>query len=349
MRIIRLSALEKRIVVECHSSDDLSFVASLIREGDLVFGETDRAIKPKEAGQKAFRLPMKLLIKVNTTDVDASAPSLRVSGSIEEGSPAEYVELHVHHSLVFGLYVPISITKKEWFAHEIEKVKQYEEESQKPLFFGVVLDDEEAHLIQVSGSGLKEVGLIDAQRSGKQFKSDGSEEKYFAKLSEIIFASPLSIIIIAGPGFTRESLLKYVRERNPRSNPKQFLSIATSNVGEKGIREALSDRSIAKALGESRLVKEGTLMEEVLMHLGKDDGLCAYGFVHVERSVKAGAAHTVLLSSTFDRSNREKSSSLQEYCHQSGVLVFVLDVAHDPGKQLEGLGGIASLLRYRFE
>ncbi|MEK6970944.1 MAG: mRNA surveillance protein pelota [archaeon] len=349
MRILRLSAVEKRIVVECHSSEDFPFVASLIREGDLVYGETDRAIKPKEAGQKAFRLPMTLLIKVNSTEVDESTPSLRVSGSIEEGSPAEFVELHAHHSLVFGLYTPISITKKEWLSHEIEKLKQYEKESQKPLYFSVVLDDEEAHLIQVSGSGLKEVGLINAQRSGKQFKSEGSEEKYFSKLSEIIFASPLPTIILAGPGFTRESLVKYLLERNPKTNPKQFLSVPTTNTGEKGIREALSSQSIAKALGESRLVKENALMQEVLMHLGKDDGLCAYGFSHVERSVKAGAAYVVLLSSQFDRLSREKSSALQEYCHQSGIQVFILDVVHDPGKQLEGLSGIASLLRYRFE
>ncbi len=349
MRILRLSALEKRIVVECHSSDDFPFVASLIREGDLVFGETDRAIKPKEAGQKAFRLPMKLLIKVNSTEVDESTPSLRVSGSIEEGSPAEFVELHAHHSLVFGLYTPISITKKEWLSHEIEKIKQYEKDSQKPLYFSVVLDDEEARLIQVSSSGLKEVGVIDAQKSGKQYQNESNEEKYFAKLAEIIFASPLPTIILAGPGFTRESLVKYLQERNPKTNPKQFLSVATTNTGEKGMREALSSQSIAKALGESRLAKEASLMQEVLLHLGKDDGLSAYGFSHVERAVKVGAAHTVLISSTFDHSSREKSSALQEYCHQSGIIAYVLDVKHEPGKQLEGLSGIAALLRYRFE
>lgn len=349
MRVLRLNAVEKRISLECHSLDDLQFASSLIQAGDRVYGETDRSIKPKEQGQKAFRMQMRLTILVESVDVDESTPSLRVSGSIEEGSPAEYVELHAHHSLVFGLYQSISITKNEWFAHEVEKIKQYERESQKPLFFSVVLDDEYAHLIQVSASGLKEMGLIDAQKSGKQYKNDSSDEKYFSKLAEIIFASPLPTIILAGPGFTRESLLKYLQERNPRANPKVFLSVATAGMGEKGIREALSNASIAKALGESRLAKEGTLMQEVLMHLGKDDGLSTYGFSFVERCVKAGAAHTVLISSQFDRVSKDQSNSLQALCHELGIVCYVLDVKNDPGKQLEGLGGVASLLRYRFE
>ncbi|MEK6902319.1 MAG: hypothetical protein AABX02_01880, partial [archaeon] len=123
----------------------------------------------------------------------------------------------------------------------------------------------------------------------------------------------------------------------------------TSEVGVKGLREALAHDAIAKALGDSQLAKESEIMNEVLKHLGKDDGLATYGFSQVQRSVSAGAAHIAAVSTDYLSENREKASELLELCKQMGISSFVLDSQQEPGKQLDGLGGIVSLLRYRFE
>ncbi len=349
MKIFFIKPLENTFKVECHSAEDISFISTFIQSGDLVSGETDRNIKPKEAGQKPFRLKMFLSVKASSIEVDETMPCLHISGTMEGGSPVEFVELHAQHSLVFNLFQPIQVQKQKLFDHEIGRLREYEKESKKPLYLGVVLDDEEAHLIQISSSGLKEIGKINAQKSGKQFKTENKEGHYFSKLSEIIFASPLNTIIIAGPGFTREGLIGFLKEHSPKGNTKQFLSVPTNNMGEKGIREALSNASISKALGESKLVKEEELMREVLKQLGKNSGLATYGFSEVERATNAGAAHTVLISSSIYTSQRERVNQLLGLCKQMGVFFHILDEKFDPGKQLAGLGGIAALLRYRFE
>ncbi len=349
MRILFVKPAENTFRVEGQSSEDLQQLEAFIQPGDLVSGETDRSIKPKEVGQKAFRLKMHLTLRVQKVEFDSNGPALRVSGLIESGSPEEFVEMHAQHSLVFVPFNPITVKKQKWYGNEIDRLREYEKASHKPLYFAVVLDDEEALFIQISGAGMKEMGKVNAFKSGKQFKSDDKETVYFSKLAEVVLASPLNTIIIAGPGFTRDTFVNYLKERNPKSSPKQFLSVPTSEVGVKGLREALAHDAIAKALGDSQLAKESEIMNEVLKHLGKDDGLATYGFSQVQRSVSAGAAHIAAVSTDYLSENREKASELLELCKQMGISSFVLDSQQEPGKQLDGLGGIVSLLRYRFE
>jgi protein pelota len=349
MKILSIKPVENQFSVECHSTEDFGFVASLIQRGDFVSGETDRNIKPREPGQKPFRIKMHITVDAQVVEVDETTPALRVSGLIEAGSPIEFVEMHAQHALVFNAFQPIRVQKEQLFQHDIIRLREREKESQKPLYLGVVLDDEEALILQVSGSGLKELGKINALKSGKQFKNESKTNAYFEKLAEIIFASPLQTIILAGPGFTREELFKYVRENTPKGKEKTWLSVATADTGQKGIREALSNASISKALGESKISQESELMHEVLKQLGKDSGLVAYGLTHVQRAVSAGAAHTLLISSSFVSENRDACNALLDLAGRMGIVSHILDEKFEPGQQLAGLSGVVALLRYRFE
>ncbi|MBM3282263.1 MAG: hypothetical protein FJY86_02905 [Candidatus Diapherotrites archaeon] len=349
MKILSIKPVENTFSIECHSAEDFQFVSTLIQQGDFVSGETDRNIKPREPGQKPFRIKMHITINAQSVEVDEHTPCLRVSGLIEAGSPIEFVEMHAQHALVFNLYHSLKVQKKQLFQHDIARLREREKESQKPLYLGIVLDDEEALLLQVSGSGLKELGKVNALKSGKQFKNENKSNAYFEKLAEIIFASPLSVVILAGPGFTREELVKYLRENTPKGKEKSFLSVATADTGQKGIREALSNASISKALGESKISQEAELMHEVLKQLGKDSGLVAYGLVHVSRAVSAGAAHTLLISSSFWSENRDACNALLELAGRMGVVSHILDEKFEPGQQLAGLSGVVALLRYTFE
>ncbi|MEK6821212.1 MAG: hypothetical protein AABY11_02315, partial [archaeon] len=238
MKILFVKPIENVFRVECHSSEDMAFLSGFIHAGDVVSGETDRNIKPKQPGQKPFRLKMFLTLRVASVEVDETTPSLRVSGVIESGSPAEFVEVHSQHALVFTTFQPVTVQKAHLFPHDVARLRAREKESQKPLYLGVVLDDESAHILQVSASGLKEMGVIASHKSGKQYRSELSGKDYFSSLTEIIAASPQSQIIIAGPGFTREALLRHLSDALPKGHGKVFLSVATNELGQKGIREA---------------------------------------------------------------------------------------------------------------
>ncbi|QQR92701.1 MAG: mRNA surveillance protein pelota [Candidatus Iainarchaeum archaeon] len=349
MRIMGLNAFEHFFQVECHSAEDFHNLAKLIHPNDLVSGETDRNIKPREPGQKPFRLKMHLTLSVISIEVDDHLPALRVNGRIERGTPEEFVEVKSQHTLQFNLFQPIRVQKTQLAAHEVEQLKQFEAESKKPLSLCVVLDDEEALLVQISGSGVKEIAHFSSFKSGKQFKSDSTQEKFFSKLSEIIYSSPVNQIIIAGPGFTREALLSHMEEIKPKGSEKQFLSIATSDIGMKGVKEALSAPLITKAIGEYKLAQESDLMHELLKELGKNSGLGIYGIAEVEKAIQLGAAHTLMLSSGFQKDFQEKSKELLHHAAQNGVKSFILEEKNEPGKQLAGLGGVAALLRYRIE
>jgi protein pelota len=349
MKILSLKPAENEFLVQCHSLEDLEAVAGLIHAGDLVGGETDRNIKPRELGQKAFRQKMFLTVSAVRVEIDSSLPVLRVLGSIESGSPEEFVERRAMHTIEFHLKQKIRVKKNRLFRHEIDQLKQAESDSKKPWLLGIILDDEEALIVQVSNAGFKELGKINAFKSGKQLDGENRESKYFQKLLEIIRDSSLEKILIAGPGFTRENVLAFLRENLPGNSEKQLLTISTRETGQKGIREALTDKSLTNAFGEFKHAKEEELMQDVLLQLGKDSGLAAYGLNEVESAVKMGAVHTVLVTSVLLNEQKERVSSILETARQIGSRVFILETRFDPGKQLEGLGGIAALLRYRVE
>ncbi len=347
MKIFSLKPVEHTFGVECHSLDDLVAVSRLISPGDLVEGETDRSIKPREEGQKAFRIPMRLTVRVLSVELDESTPSLRVSGTIERGSPAEFVELRAMHSLVFNLFTPIRVQKAQLFSHQIDQLKKAEAESKKPVSLCVVLDDESALLVQVSGAGVKELARIASYKSGKRFASEDTGVKYFSSIAEILFTSPLPQVVIAGPGFTRDHFLSYLKEHTPKNSAKQILSVATNDAGMKWVKEALSSSAITKALGEYSLARDGELVQEILLHLGKDDGLAEYGILPVKNAIQVGAAHTVLISASLLHEQKEVANEMLDEAKRAGITFHVLDEKQEPGQQLAGLGGIAALLRYR--
>jgi protein pelota len=117
----------------------------------------------------------------------------------------------------------------------------------------------------------------------------------------------------------------------------------------KGVKEALSAPHITKAIGEYKLAQESELMDALLKELGKDTGLGIYGIQEVEKAISMGAAHTILISSNFQKEFHEKAKEILRSAAQNGIRSFTLDEKNEPGKQLAGLGGIAALLRYRIE
>ncbi|MDZ4256671.1 MAG: hypothetical protein U1C71_03620, partial [archaeon] len=286
--------------------------------------------------------------KTNKVEVDAHSSQLRVTGSIESGSPGEFVELHAMHSLVFGVRQPIAVKKTRLPAHEIERLRQIEADSKKAKLVCVVLDDEEAVIVEVSGVGVKESARVKAYRSGKQYASQSKPDDYFSSIADILQHSPVGQMVIAGPGFTRQSLLAYLQERFPKGD-KQFLSIPTHDTGMSGVKEAIASEAIAKAVGEYAMSRHAQAVDEVMRHLGKEDGLATYGFKQVEYAVEVGAASRVLVSQNLYDSNRERVDIILALAKRMGIPSPILDSDSDPGKQLDGLGGIAAILRYRVE
>jgi protein pelota len=95
-----------------------------------------------------------------------------------------------------------------------------------------------------------------------------------------------------------------------------------------------------------QLGNEVRAMNELLARIGKDLP-AAYGRAHVQRAVDYGACEQLLVLDYLLRD--EGIAHLIDRAELMGAAIVVFSSEFEPGKQLDGLGGVAALLRYSVE
>jgi len=92
-----------------------------------------------------------------------------------------------------------------------------------------------------------------------------------------------------------------------------------------------------------QLGNEVRLISELLRRIAQ--GLpAAYGKAEVERAIDFGACERLLVSDTLLRD--ESVVHMMDRAELLNAAIVVFSSTFEPGKQLEGLGGVAALLRY---
>jgi protein pelota len=125
------------------SMDDLWHLYNIIYEGDEVYAYTSREIKPEEGGyarpKRGQRVSFFLGVRVEKVVWDRLLGKLRVHGIICQAP--EIVPTGAHHTLNIALNTPVTIVKREWAKHEIDRLKRAGKASEKPIII-VAIDDE---------------------------------------------------------------------------------------------------------------------------------------------------------------------------------------------------------------
>ena len=150
-------------------------------------------------------------------------------------------------------------------------------------------------------------------------------------------------LVLLGPGFEKELLADDGKQREPQLFSKTFV-YHTGQSGMQGVNELMKKGLGANLLRESRVGIEMEAVEKLLEGIGKD-GLATYGTKEVTDAAEAGAVETLLV---LDSKLRETDlDSVVRCVEQQKGNVIVVSAQHDGGRQLEALGGLAALLRYK--
>ena len=94
----------------------------------------------------------------------------------------------------------------------------------------------------------------------------------------------------------------------------------------------------------SRLSLFRHLQQDLPRHV-RQNGLVAYGFEDVKKAVEASAVELLVISDAVVRSPQGDQLLQQAELFQSDFII--INSMHDAGKKLDGLGGIAALLRFK--
>jgi protein pelota len=328
--------------------DDIWHLYNIIEEGDLVRAVTFRTSEDEKAdklrAKKAEKKKMKLGIRVEKVTFHEFSNRLRVQGIIEEG-PQDLGSYHTFNVDAEEMQ-PLSILKEHWRAYQLQRIDEAVLQRTQPMLVFVSLDDDAATVAMLFQSGVQLVAEIDAHRSGKMYESKETTPEYYGEIFSVIktVKKADSPLVIIGPGFTRENLMKAGKEKEPILF-ENCVTHATANAGMNGVHEALKVGIVEQITKENRVSKETQAIEKVFEEI-KKDGLVTYGLNEVEDALSRGAVETLLISDVMVRSkNGERLLDSARRTHSNFIIINTM---HEAGKKFEGIGGVAALLRFKY-
>jgi protein pelota len=339
------------IMVMVENDDDLWVLSQVIYEGDLVRAPTFRKIKIGDAATdrsvKVVRKRMMLKLKMEKAEFAGSL--VKILGTIMEGP--DDVSVGEHHSFSIEPGTKVNITKAYWPSYLIDKLKQAEKSNSAKVLI-CVFDREEATFAVGSDIGCKILssvkGNMPKKIDVKHVASDFFKE-ISKQLVEYVKRYDAKTILIASPAFWKEYLVAKMKDE-PKLDGIKIVTGVVNAGGERGINEVLKRSEIKQALSNVRVSEEMVLVEDMLKAISKD-GAVAYGVKDCKSAAEAGAVEKLLVSEAYIDKQRQVGDvkiveNIMQIAEQSSGKVHLIGT-HDGGKKLEGLGGVAAILRYK--
>lgn len=336
MKIIKKDLKQRLIRVKVENKDDLWYLHKIIKRGDLISATTTRKIKK---GNENIR--KKIFVKIEADKNKFEDGNLRISGKIIECND-EDIPLGNYQSINIEENTIVTIEKENFLKRELNELS---EASSKPYNILIaVFDREEALFYKVSKRGYEILSKIRGDVKKKDFE-EHIKKSFFKDISEKLKKYNEEIkpetIIIASPSFWKEYLIKELDE----GVKKKTISATCSSVGETAINEIIKRPETETALKKTRIKKEEEEIDKILKLISQN-GKVAYGKEEVQKAVEFGAVKK-LLTTTRKIEEDEEAEELIRKAEAQKAETSILDSEFEPGKQLDGLGGIAAELRFK--
>lgn len=348
MKIINSNFRKGDVKVRIEVLDDLWYLTQVIDQGDIVKGKTFRKIKVGSTEKEAVRKAVFIEIKVEKVEFSKTTSRLRILGTILEGP--EDVQKGSHHTFNVELDTVITIVKERWLDYQVDRINEAARAAAVKILI-CVFDREDAFFALMNRSGYELLLQIHGDVAKKGVDEQVKPTFYaqiIKQLEEYDKRFKLDKIILASPAFWKEELFKVLQNNELK---KKIVQATCSSADEPAINEVLKRSEVQKALEEERVSGEINLVEQVLAEISKQ-GLAAYGMDETEQAVLAGAVKDLLVTDALIIKMREEGSfsrldSLMKHADKNNARIHIISVEHPGGKKLDGLGGIAALLRFK--
>ncbi|MCD6227479.1 mRNA surveillance protein pelota [Candidatus Micrarchaeota archaeon] len=338
----QINKKEQTLLATPEGVEDLWYLEKVITPGAMVSGKSLRLFRPRPDAP-AERKPVYITIEAEKVEFSKYGVSLRVTGRIASGRPEEFVQVGQYHTIEVKPNNSIKI-KKEFNSSDLNIIKTALSHSQKVKLGIVVLDDEFAVFSKVLAYGTEDVGEVYSHTSKRDPNYSDNFIKYISevvKMIETVF--PEGKVIVGGPGFTKDALKKYI-EKNNNQLLERTLFVNTSVSGRAGVNEVVKN-SLSNVVKEHQLAEEARLLNEAMMHIGKDDGLCVYGIEKVKLAMDYGAIDRLLVHEELIK--REDVQQILTMADKKNVNYVLFSSDSDSGRKLKGFGGLVAVLRFK--
>ncbi len=329
--------------------EDFWYLTYLLDPGDTLTGTASRKIKigGSEEQSKAAKKVFTATLEIVEIHPGSEEKSLRINGKVLQAP--DYVPLGSYQAIELTLGDEFTLEKSQWMTFQQQKLKEACEPRYRYLL--CLFDREEVIFALTKSSGFDILAQLQGEVTKKRTLAEVKKDFYqeiIAALEAYAQRHNPEKIILASPAFYKEILFQKI------SNPelrKQVVLSSCSSVSEAAMSEVMKQPELQEVLKASRLREEWLLMDELLREINKEN-LAVYGWKETQQAAFSGAVSRLLVSDTFLKKKRQDGSypELDEILKQVDKLdgkIFLLSSGNEAGKKLDGLGGIAALLRYK--
>ncbi|HII16233.1 MAG TPA: mRNA surveillance protein pelota [Nanoarchaeota archaeon] len=349
MKIIFKDYKAGELKVQAENKDDLWALSQIIEAGDIVIGRTTRKVKMGSSDAKESVVKKTVTLSIAVEKTEYTADMLRVSGIVKEGP--EDVPSGSHHTIEVEEQTIVKIVKPKWLKYQVDRIEDATKEKASVII--CILDRGEAGFALLKPYGYEWLSEFEGEVSKKGL-DEKKESRFYDEASDLLAdymkRHNAEKVIIASPAFWKDELLSVLKKKHMDIAKKAVLATC-NHTGREGLNEVLKRPEVKTALSEQRAAKEVQLVDELMKEIGKE-GNAAYGLKDVKDAASAGAVATLLVTDKLiqkaknDNNFTEIDSIMRMVDHSKGEVVIVSS-GHEGGKELEGLGGIGALLRYK--
>ncbi|MDO8657065.1 MAG: mRNA surveillance protein pelota [Nanoarchaeota archaeon] len=331
-------------------SEDLWYLTHLIDPGDLVSGKTTRKMKLGEGeNAKTIKKTFTVTIEAETIQLDENGTCVRINGKIKEG-PDE-IPQGVYQAVELQEGEEFILQKVKWLSYQKQKLQEATEK--KYSYLMCLFDREEALFALTKKKGFQILvelhGEAQKKRTTIEIKKDFYEEIIKALETYNARYTP-EAIILSSPAFYKEDLLKKITAPELK---KKIVLVTCSDISERSLDEVIKSPELEKTMQTSRTRQEQVLVDEVLQEISKNN-LAVYGWKETKTASEAGAIRILIVTDALIHTKKlagdyAELDSIMKHIDDLQGEIHILSSEQETGKRIDGLGGIAALLRYKMK
>jgi protein pelota len=337
------------VQLKIENKEDLWHLSQIIESGDFIKGKTTRKIKIGQ-GENVKTVKKTYLLSISTEQVELSelGDILKINGKVIED--IEDIPKGSYQSISLSEQDEFKLTKQQWYSYQKERL---EETAQKKHDYLILLfDRENALFVKTNPAGFETIAKINAD-SAKKFMEHNVQKDFYEELNLLLEQynqkiSPKSIII-GSPSFYKEYLVNKISS----SLAKKIIFTTCSTPNKSALNEIMKKKEINILLADNRTALEINLIDDLLREINQN-GKAVYGLKEFEKAINFGAVEKMLISTKFIQNKRsknefEKIETIMKNIDSLNGKIHIINSDNEAGQKLDGLSGIAGLLRFKID
>lgn len=322
--------------------DDLWILSQFIVPNDKIFGTTERKIKI--GSETNYKIVKKIIyVELIANSIKFENEVLRITGPIQ--NETEFTAIGASHSLKYNLGDKIKIQKLNILKFE-EKLIKNAIESKNSHNLLVLFDKDELVLSEFTGISFNVLFYEKGLGSKKYSNEEVNEEEQKYLIIENYLKKNYNNIIFAGPGIYKDKLQKYVQDKIGI----KILTFSYPEVSSMAISKLIKKISDGGILGDLQLSQENKYITELLKNINLNSKF-AYGEENTINSINEGSIEVLLISTNLIEKKKDEGKYVtlnenMKLVEQLNGNLVIIDSKNETGRILDGLGGIAGILRY---